>query len=578
MLTYRTRIMLYSSVLALCFLDVSKVFATPEDSAIKSSKSDTVTSSALEGAPPSLGAKEALRKTIKEEEEFLKRTEEVTNKYSNGLQYVLGKEVDVRAITRENNALITEDLLKFNTNGKEEVRDLSDKINKKQENSKKDKKTYTLVSLKEKLKDKMALIKSKKQSVLDEYEWLEKVNKSAEIDLAHLKELKNEIEQLKAGNPKLNDKLDSYRDTIRSFLVSYQIIVVCTAFLKKSEAYCQNKEISNKYIKKFFPHFTDARFEASFNTIDMVAGDERRAMTTAYDSHSFYPIDEQHVDEHQLKEYLGADAPSDSDDIRLFNLIKNKLKSKGKENETAKDLLKHDNGGIIFSYNVMYRDGMAAPLCVFTAVSCTASPEGEIKEYTLRRFSIVDKNEKVDLTKQFINAENKESRAKVEEANAELQDEISEIIKSEHLAKEKAAEEKLKAAAEGKKEKEKEKHSDASKDGAKKTNVDSDSHPSDSKLDEHKDEHKAEVKSKETTSATGHAKEDVITEKTEKSKSSSETATKSAGAASQKTEVAAEKIDDKKEKSGFFGSLFGGSSEKTTEKQTEKQTDKKAAA
>ncbi|MDP3372554.1 MAG: hypothetical protein Q8S21_06695 [Candidatus Paracaedibacteraceae bacterium] len=612
MLSYRANIMLYSSVLALCLLDVSKGFADSSTESQKDSykvkkldknaKEDTTEAKKdvkLDGTPPSADDEKRLREkeqeVIKLEERkksFLKRIEAVTNKNSAGLQFVLGKEIDVQSKIQEKNEKIIRGL-NISTQNNEYLSLLSKKIER----------MYNFIS-------------SKKQSIADDAEWFKHVYDNAKEQLSQLKELRAKFKKIEHNNEEKKSLESLYNEVIESFLASYGVMAVTEAYLVKGADYCKNKEISGHFMQHFFPHFSDEAFKASAASIDMVAGDQRRALTTAFDSHLFYPIDEKVSNEH-----LASDAPKDSDDAKLMAKIKEKLKSDPSENKDIKKLMDPKNGGIITSYNIMLRDGMSAPLCVYAAVSCNTNSNGDIKEYTTRRFSIVEKQNDTDssdlrkqstdsgdLTKQLIDSEQKENRTEIENADAKLREELRADAEKERLEKEQEAAnlekenlEKLKEKADDEKSKKpsekKDTHSDSEKDKADvdaaeiESNKDN-SHPSehdspaDGKASGRTNSAKADSKktddSKPKHDTSKNHRNDPATEKSDKAAPSHAAEATSSGSTGtpEKSSESASTTDKKDEKSvtetkqderpaedkkgnkpaekGFFKSLFAG--------------------
>jgi hypothetical protein len=136
-------------------------------------------------------------------------------------------------------------------------------------------------------------------------------------------------------------------------------------------------------------------------------------------------------------------------------------------NADVKEQSKAENGGIVLSSRIMQPKGMKKPICIFHALTVDGSEE------IVHRFSLVHKDEKEDLTAQFIDIEKMPEYEKVKAAEKALQKVLDE--------QEKAEAEKLKAEDKKAIEKDKKENSDSNK---KTATEDSEKKDADKKKDE----------------------------------------------------------------------------------------------
>ena len=406
MLTYRARVMLYSSVLALSLVGATDGFCYAEEKGAEANVDQGA------GAPPSAEtekAAEELRHATQKQEAFNKRIAEVSNKYEAGFQYVVGEKIDVESQLAEKAKNIRSKLSDFG--------DLKEKGNTKFEAVEK----YSAELLK-KVEEKYKFIMHQKESI-DEAAWFSEVHAYAIRHLNELKDLRAEFEH----NPKEKDsKMDLYSRKIENFIAAYRVVIVCYSYLKQSQAYCHSDKISGHFMTHLDTHFSDRRFTQA---ADDIKSGSMKPLTVIGD-YALYPIDS------VVREKSGfsTNIDADSADGKLISMAK----KAGLDNENARDQLKANNGGVVLSSKMMLRPGMKAPLCVYSAVGFDDGKE------SVRRFSLVGKDEPENLTVQFIDAENQHVYKKIEDADKALQAKLLEAKKAEEAK----AEAEMKAEAE----------------------------------------------------------------------------------------------------------------------------------
>ncbi len=485
--------MLYSSVLALSLVAPSEGFSKEKDH----HESAKETSFQADGKPISEAQEDLHDKAIIEASEvaqkkqaFTRKITEVINKYTVGLRSVLGADIKAEEQLKEKSDKIVKGLTDFDP----KIEKSFEQVDEYSEN------------LVKQLESKHKFIMAQKASIGGDIEWFEDVHKYALAQLKKLTDLRNEM---KNTPERLKSLARVYNERMTHFLPAFSVFTVCASYLGNGKAYCHDKEIKHQYMKRFFQYFTDSEFQASAGAVDMVIGDKKAPLTSAFDNHVFYSIETKTVALDHGKEFTIADISSDPADEKILLLIKKTLTSSDPKDETAKMLMKPEMGGLILSSRLMYLDGMSKPLCVYCAISFDVD-QGKIKGYTLRYFSMVEKTEKADLTKQYIDLKNEKLQKEIETASAKLQADINAMNKEDAAKEEEKAKSKQKDTHHEETKKSKSKQASKHESASSTTVASSDSaseHESRSSSEHSSDEKKADKPTTTTTASSESSSE-----------------------------------------------------------------------
>ncbi|MES2608063.1 MAG: hypothetical protein V4544_04980 [Pseudomonadota bacterium] len=609
MSTYRTSMMLYSSVLALSLVTASEGFCekgqensnrVEKTSEIKGKSSEreiSKTSEVKDKANAATKLSATPLSDAEEEADEKKKREQIEQEqkriaYANKLNELMSKyTASLSAISGEDKEVIIKKLSAHSDN----VKDMLSKILI-------DPKAEVFEKLAKGLKRKLLFIQSKKESVGEDAVWFGEAFIAAEKHLKKLEKLHAEFIKNKENLAEQEKIKRIYDDKINSFIASYSVFTACTHYLGSAKVFCNDKTISNNNMKVQFPDFSSKAFKEFAVPDDLLNGE--RAPLTRINGYSFYAIDKKEFKKGEFSKAM----PTESEDEKLISVAK-----KLPESDSRK-LLDQENGGLILSSRMIQKAGMDKPLCVFYTYALNGETE------IVSRFSVIhetEENSKVErqLTAQLIKAENQPAYDALAASNAKLK---------KALAERKAKKEESEKKREKKKD---DKDSASATDSSKDASSNKGSTASSSEDDGTAKKRKADGESTETSSSkkqktdTNDKPKKKVTEEGDKPKEkttengdkpkakATENVDKSSKKSADKDEKSEEKVakdsdkpskkssdkdgkpkakateDDKaaekkptakeepKEKSTFFGSLFG-----SKDKDDNKEKDNKSAA
>ena len=410
MSTYRTSMMLYSSVLALSLVAASEGFCgSKSESANGAVKASTekekggevkaVKESGSKGkkaavakqiVAPLTDAEEDADEKIKREQiakaqkksQFAKKIVSIKLKYATLLSSISGERKEIIATElRAHSEKVTAALSEALSNPKSDVYE----------------------KLEEGMKRKNTFVQSKKESVgLEDAAWFDEVHTAARKQLKRLAKLNAEFEGNKGNAPEQEKTKIIYSDRINSFLASYDAFTACTHYLASAKEYCNDNAISFNSMKVQFPDFSSKAFKEAAVPADLLSG--KRDPFASTRGYKFYAIGKA---EYQNGEFL-SQIPAESDEAKYIATARK---------SEFQALLNPENGGLILSSKMMQKEGMDRPVCVFSSYAVEGGKE------TVYRFSLVHESEEAagkQLTAQLIQAETQPERDKLVEAAAKL--------------------------------------------------------------------------------------------------------------------------------------------------------------
>ena len=275
----------------------------------------------------------------------------------------------------------------------------------------KDSKTDVYEKLSKGLKRKNKFIQSKKESVGDDdAAWFDEVFVAAEKQLKRLEKLNAEFEKNKGNATEQEKTRLIYADRIKNFLASYDAFTACTHYLGSAKAYCNDSTISFNNMKVQFPDFSSKAFKEAGVPADILSG--KRDPFASIKGFKFYAIGKIENTDGKFSSRI----PADSEDGIYLTEVKKK---------TYEILLNPENGGVILSSNMIQKPGMDRPVCVFSSYAVDGKKE------TIYRFSLVHESEEVEgrqLTAQLIQAENQPAYDELAAANGKLKKALAEAI------------------------------------------------------------------------------------------------------------------------------------------------------
>lgn len=408
---YRTSMMLYSSVFALSLVVASDGFCVSKEStrtektselkeksvAVDSKKlSDTNTKPKKDIVTPLTDAEEAADDKLKMEQikkeqkklQFAKKIETIRMKYAALFSAISGE-------SKENIA--------------KKLGEHSEKVSSALLAALSDPKSDVYEKLEKGIKRKNTFIQSKKESIgTEDAEWFGELCVAAEKQLKRLAKLNAEFDNNKMETKKEETKKQEeiriiYADKINNFLASYDAFTACTHYLAKAKEYCNDSAISFEVMKVRFEDFSSKAFKEAAVPSDILSG--KRDPFASIKGYKFYAIGK---DEYQNGKYL-SQIPPESDEAKYIATAKSRPMSQ--------ILLAPQNGGLILSSQMIQKEGMDRPICVFYSYAADGGKE------TVYRFSLVHESEETtgrQLTAQLIHAENQPEQSKLVEAAAEL--------------------------------------------------------------------------------------------------------------------------------------------------------------